>query len=110
MKKYTKVAEIRKVLPRLKQATKPGRSFDGRMVSIRYEATQVPTERAKAEAAPAKAYGLDLRTYTGRLERVWKGQKRGLVRHPGCCGAHSLQRQQLRLQDVEHEPGPGALA
>lgn len=71
MKTYTLVSEIRKVLPTLKTCSDPGHSTDGQRVQIRYEACDKPTERAKLEAAVAKNSHLDLRVYTGILDRVF---------------------------------------
>jgi hypothetical protein len=70
MKKYTKVSEIRKILPKLKQA-KGGPAKSGQMIQIRYEAVKpgrsIEPDDSKAAAVDA---GLDLRLFTGYLDKV----------------------------------------
>lgn len=86
MQKFTKVSDIRKVLPTLKTCSVPGKTTDGVRVSIRYECfnkiTKAKTQRATpsgkkaikrriAEAKVASNSGFDLRIISGILDRVF---------------------------------------
>ena len=72
MKIYRKVSEIRKILPKLKTATVPGKTHDGAFIQMRYESTgKNVTAESKRQASAARKAGMDLRVFTGPLDRVF---------------------------------------
>ena len=79
MKSYTKISDIRKVLPTLKSNTVPGFTNDGARIVVRYERFGPVKEERKLDTIPAKRAGLDLRVYTGVLDKVWTTRNKDLV-------------------------------
>lgn len=71
----TDANEIRALLPQLKAATIPGRSHDGARLVVNYKAFNEPTERALRESQIARDEGLDLQTYSGILDRVFRNAR-----------------------------------
>lgn len=96
MKKYDKPGIIRRILRKLKTATRPGQSVDGQMIQVRYEAARKPTDRALEESGTARRQGLDLRVFTGHLDRVWKAKTGGL-----CFTMLAFERIALKFENEE---------
>lgn len=68
----TKTLEIKNQLLRLKPATTPGKTSDGAPIRVKIGfVKRAPTARAIAEAETARRHGLDMRTFTGTLDRVF---------------------------------------
>ena len=67
--------EIEALLPRLKTATEPGRTHDGTRLLVGYKAFGRPTARSRFESQVARDEGLDLETYTGVLDRVFRNAR-----------------------------------
>lgn len=67
--------EIEALLPRLKTATQPGQTHDGTRLMVNYKSFGRPTERSRYESEIARDEGLDLQTYTGVLDRVFRNAK-----------------------------------
>lgn len=61
-------SEILQILPKLCQASIPGKVEDGTRVHIQYESIGPHSDDAKR----AKDLGLDVDRYTGRVSRIWK--------------------------------------
>lgn len=76
MKVYTKVADIRKAIKTLRASSVPGISNDGKRIMVRYEAFGQADEKARIDARPARTAGLDLRIYTGILDKVFETKDR----------------------------------
>lgn len=67
--------EIAALLPRLKAATQAGQTHDGTRLMVSYKAFNEPSERALCESQIARDEGLDMQTYTGVLDRVFKNAR-----------------------------------
>ena len=73
MRTYKTKAAIKAALRKLAQSSIPGFSNDGAPVMVRIKFTMnAPTEKAKRESALARRAGLDLKLYTGLLDRVFR--------------------------------------
>lgn len=66
-------------LLQLKEATIPGHSADGASIRIKYIPFKEPTKRAIEEARPALRAGLDLQTFSGRIDKIWYSQQGYLI-------------------------------
>lgn len=74
MKTYKTKSAIKKILAKLKAASIAGFSNDGAQVVVRitFRNGDGLTTRAAQESAVARRAGLDLKTFSGPLDRVWK--------------------------------------
>lgn len=73
MKEYTKVGDIRKVIPKLRTSTISGLSNDGQYIQIRYESADISKRDEDWIIAAHDAHaGLDPKVYTGILDRVFE--------------------------------------
>ena len=72
MKCYRGRAAVLRIAKRLRGSTDPGWARDGQAIQIRYRAVGCPTDRAVCEAECARRSGLDLRVFTGTVEKVFK--------------------------------------
>ena len=79
MKAYSKISEIRKILPKLKQSTIPGFSNNGQRLQVRYERFCLVNEYKKLDTIAAKHARLDLKIFTGNLDKVWITKNKDLV-------------------------------
>jgi hypothetical protein len=64
--------EILDMLPKLRQASEPGKVEDGTRVHLQYHAANEATSKAVEQAKRAEELGLPKDRYTGRVSRVWK--------------------------------------
>lgn len=67
--------EIEALLPRLKTATEPGRTHDGTRLMVNYKSFGRPSARSRFESQVARDEGLDMQTYTGLLDRVFRNAR-----------------------------------
>jgi hypothetical protein len=90
-----KTLELKNRVIGLKTATVPGKTADGAEIRVQIKFVKLaPTVRALMESEIARRHGLDLKTFSGFLDRVFFSQKNELC-------MTMLVKERVRLEHLE---------